>query len=371
MNAHTAPGSRKDDGFSLAELAITLAILSIIAAIAIPVFLNGQEGASNKVTAEADLSQAATSVSSWLSGQRGAPEEQVTIASSGSQWAAVAGDPPLPVAGLTGTLGNPASPISGTVYTDGSWCVSSTIAGAATHWSNLNPRLTAGDCPQPAAGATGLGGTGTVPDAVDVTLPDSPTGVTVDVSVPNTVTVTWPVDPTVDSYIATLDGKRKKTRDTLTDPTESVTWNNVPRGEYAVAVRAVTSAGRSPATVKQADVTGSDSGATWVSLDAQNPWDSESARARLGLDDVVQLSGAVSIAPAVSASSEETIFAISDATLHPAQVQRLTVWCEDENGELFSCQLKVTTSGVGKVTTPTTAGKLQRVSFDGVSYPAD
>lgn len=112
---------QKDQGFTLIELLVVMIIIGILAAIAIPIFLN-QRAKARDTAAKADVSTLGKEVASYYVDNTGAPP---TIALAGGSYTWTVG-------GVTTNLGAASDNVTGALANGSSdtvWCTQVTYTG--------------------------------------------------------------------------------------------------------------------------------------------------------------------------------------------------------------------------------------------------
>jgi prepilin-type N-terminal cleavage/methylation domain-containing protein len=220
--------SNRNEGFSLPEILVVVAILGVLAAIAIPISMNQQSRAFD-ASIKSDLTSAAASLETQLINWRGAPPGDLnichgsptypspTVAPTNTcddlEWSAkllngTATSPPL-----TGRI-SPGVVIQGRVAADGSYCLDgfSTRSGSSKfHYDSVSTQVANGSCQEinwsPRGNLVGSTGATTIPG----NLPAPPSGVAVEVPEKgSTATVKWNAQAGV-TYIVKISNEPAKT----------------------------------------------------------------------------------------------------------------------------------------------------------------
>jgi type IV pilus assembly protein PilA len=111
--------TEKDKGFTLVELLVVVVIIGVLAAIAIPMYLNQQKKAHN-AAAEADAKVMSTELATWFIDNTAVP----TLATTGGRWTLTAGTTTVeasPVSDGVELVGKGIAP--GSTATTWSFCV--------------------------------------------------------------------------------------------------------------------------------------------------------------------------------------------------------------------------------------------------------
>jgi prepilin-type N-terminal cleavage/methylation domain-containing protein len=220
------PSERLDSGFTLSEVMVTLGIIGILSAIAIPVTL-AQQGQAANVTTRSDLTAASSAIESALLTWRGRPvagalnicqnvtpfpsANPVTNTCPGGEWeATVPGDGASTIPRLAGELSAGVA-LMGKISATGAYCIeaSNSRMGASDFYlTSDSPEIREGTC---ASGewSDPADVNGEIPLTPAPDLPAAPTGLIVEV-VNSVATVSWQATASK-VYAVTVSGQPVKT----------------------------------------------------------------------------------------------------------------------------------------------------------------
>lgn len=218
---------RKNNGFTVAELVTVMAILTILAAIAIPVTLN-QRASANEAAQRADLTLAVTKVQDLLIGYNGVPPTNITIATTDDTWQAIDANGTTVIDASLATT----TTLSGTIWTDGSWCVDNYDARTNTVFSfqsSIGEIQEGFLCP-----TSPLGGIGSVIASSPLTLPGQVTGVIADSSIDYELSLSWSPVASATAYTVVVAGQTS-----TTVYTESALISGLLPGEATISIYAI------------------------------------------------------------------------------------------------------------------------------------
>lgn len=247
---------KKDKGFTLPEILITLVIVGILSAIAIPVALNQRtKGVESSVSADvvATASQLDAVVQAW----RGVPPAKVTVTTdtSSKTWTALPQDMSAVASGKV----NEGTDVKGTVWTDGSYCVwaktsyiSDKVFFYRSDYKTVTPKSGQSDpCPTAA-----FGGVGTVNGSAQPDLPDAPSTLTLDCTQDNAIAVEFSKVSGATSYVVTVVGVESKEVTQSGNATLNSSFTSIQPGVATVIVYAKNANGSGPGINKTCNVQG-------------------------------------------------------------------------------------------------------------------
>jgi prepilin-type N-terminal cleavage/methylation domain-containing protein len=221
------PSIRNNKGFTVAELVTVLAILSVLAAIAIPLTLS-QRNAANESAQRADLTISIAKIQQLLVGYNGVPPTNITISSSGTSWTAI--DENLTTVLSSSLTGE--TQLTGTLWTDGSWCVENfdtETNRTFSYQSDIGEIQKDISCPlEP------LGGIGSIITTNELLLPGQITSFTIDTDIDYGLTITWEPVSGATSYTVVVVGQ---TSTTVT--TETAIFAGLTPGATTISIYAI------------------------------------------------------------------------------------------------------------------------------------
>jgi type IV pilus assembly protein PilA len=237
---------RREEGFTLAEILIVIAIVGVLAAIALPAVLN-QRTQAVESGMQADLLGASSSLDLVLTTWRGVPPAQVDISTSESRWQAV-------VAGQTDSVASggvsEGTELLGTIWDDGSYCISASnpVTNGSLIFRSDERNVVPGTCPTSA-----IGGVGTLPGTVALDLPSMPGSLNVTSPSDNTISVSWAAVEDATSYTVSVAGVASQE---ILAPLTNATFTQIPPGTLTVVVYAQNLNGAGPGAYGSVAVSG-------------------------------------------------------------------------------------------------------------------
>lgn len=237
---------RKEEGFTLTEILIVIAIVGVLAAIALPAVLN-QRTQSVEAGMQADLLGASASVDLVLTTWRGVPPAQVDITTTDSQWSALVSGQTEAV--VTGSVSE-GTTLTGTIWDDGSYCLTTAnpVTDSTLIFRSDERNVVPGTCPTSA-----IGGVGALPGTVALDLPDMPGSLVVASPSDNTISVSWAEVADATSYTVSVAGVASQE---ILAPLTSATFTQVPPGTLTVVVYAQNANGAGPGAYGSVAVSG-------------------------------------------------------------------------------------------------------------------
>lgn len=196
--------ARNNAGFTVAELITVMAILSVLAAIAIPVTLN-QRNSATEATLRADLTIAVAKTQEFLTSVNGVPPNDVFITTTDDTWSAVdAEGNTLDTATLSGS-----TDLTGEIFTDGSWCIANydTTSGQGFRYQSTTGEI---EADQFCSGQP-LGGIGTAIATDDLVLPGQVSAISIDTETEYALDITWTGATNATNYTVVVTGQTSTT----------------------------------------------------------------------------------------------------------------------------------------------------------------